>query len=172
MRAERQQFLELSSELTGYPPIDLEGTGLVDDYLALLGQELGAPMVTRLLDASRDVLAHRAGAPREEAMRLQILCSPVLWPVVSGLIQLWYLGSWTSLSAQWYSLAGTAIPSGVSPGKSRVPSAEAYVQQLAYRGAGAHPPGANPTGHGSWAIPPLFGDVSPAARIQRTGRNP
>ena len=38
--------------------------------------------------------------------------------------------------------------------------AQAYTAQLAYRAAGAHPPGANPTGYGSWSLDPVFGDYA------------
>lgn len=170
MHAERRHFLQLSAEVTGYDESDLEGTGLVDEYLALLLAELGETVMRELDDAARHVLSHRRADARARAMQLRILASPVLWPVVAGIMQLWYLGSWTSMSAQWYSLAGfKQVPAGITPGKPRVPSAQAYEQQLAFRGAGAHPPGAKPTGHGSWAIPPVFGDV-PAPPARAAGR--
>lgn len=173
MHAERRHFLQLSAEVTGYGESALEGTGLVDEYLALLQAELGATVMRQLDDATRHVLSHRNAAARARAMQLRILASPVLWPVVAGIMQLWYLGSWTSMSTQWYALAGMSqqMPPHVTPGATRVPSAQAYEQQLAFRGAGAHPPGAKPTGHGSWAIPPVFGDVpAPAARAARRAR--
>jgi hypothetical protein len=172
MHAQRRHFLQLSAEVTGYSPTDLEGTGLVDEYLALLQGELGAEVMGDLDKATRHVLSHRRAEARARAMQLQILASPVLWPVVAGIVQLWYLGSWTSMSTQWYALAGfKKHPPGVKPGKSRVPSAQAYEQQLSFRGAGAHPPGAKPTGHGSWSMPPVFGDVPapPAATPRRNG---
>lgn len=163
MHAERRHFLQLSAEVTGYSATELEGTGLVDDYLTLVRSELGDAVMQQLDDATRHVMSHRRAAARARAMQLRILASPVLWPAVAAIMQLWYLGSWTSMSAQWYALAGfKAVPAGITPGKTRVPSAQAYERQLAFRGAGAHPPGALPTGHGSWAIPPVFGDVPPA----------
>lgn len=161
MDTHRRTFLELSAEVTGYGEGDLEGTGLVDDYQALVAQQVGSGVMAQLHDAARRVLRHEGETAREAAMRVDILASPILWPVVSSLIQLWYTGSWSSMTAGWYALARVAVPAGVTPGHTFVPSMESYIQQLAYRGAGAHPPGANPTGFGSWSIPPVFGDVIP-----------
>lgn len=170
MPAERHLFLQLSAEVTGYEESDLEGTGLVDEYLALLQGELGPVVLRELGEATRHVMSQKRADARAHAMRVRILASPVLWPVVSGIIQLWYLGTWTSMTAHWYSLAGfKEVPKGVKPELVQVPSARAYEQQLAYRGAGAHPPGAKPTGHGSWSIPPVFGDV-PAPPSRASGR--
>lgn len=161
MSARRKAFLAFSAELTGYSEADLEGTGLVDDYQALFEHQAGPAVTTQLHATLRRVLRHRPGPARDEAMRLDILASPILWGLSSALIVLWYQGSWTSPSAWWYALSGTTVPHGVTPGRTFVPSADAYTQQLAYRGAGAHPPGANPTGFGSWSIPPVFGDRQP-----------
>lgn len=161
MSADRRLFLEFCAEVTGYTPSDLEGTGLVDEYQALVAQQVGPAITQRLYATVRRVLAHPPGKTREHAMQVDLIASPTLWPVVTSLIQLWYLGSWTSMSAAWYALAGEQPPKGVTPGSSHVPSPQAYVEQLAYRAAGAHPPGAKPTGHGSWAIAPVFGDPVP-----------
>ena len=155
----RRTFLQLSAEVTGYDEGDLEGTGLVDDYQALLAGQTGPVVTGQLLDAARRVLAHPTQKGRDGAMRVDILASPILWPLVTSLIQLWYTGAWSSMTTSWYALARVAVPAGVTPGKSFVPSMESYIQQLAFRAAGAHPPGANPTGFGSWSIPPVFGDV-------------
>lgn len=167
MSAERRHFLQLSAEVTGYEEFELEGTGLVDEYLAILQGQLGPAVMRELGEATRHVMSHKRTDARAHAMRIRILASPILWPVVAGIMQLWYLGSWTSMSAQWYQLAGfKTVPADVTPGKTKVPSPQAYEQQLAYRGAGAHPPGAKPTGHGSWSIPPVFGDIpAPGSRV-------
>ena len=154
MGADRETFVEFSAELTGYSATDLEGTGLVDAYLTLADDQLGSAFMATFFTNARLVLRHRGPAARAKAMRIVILASPTLWPAAAALITLWYTGSWT-----------TPAPAGAPPNKAIVPSAQAYEQQLAFRAAGAHPPGASPTGHGSWAIPPVFGDVSkPAAR--------
>jgi len=161
----RKTFLAFSAELTGYREVDLEGTGLVDAYLGLVDEQVGE-VCANLEEVAARVVRKAPGAPRQDEMRVQVLASAVYWPVARALITLWYLGSWPYLPLSWYVTSGwPALPTGLpktpkhwTAGGSLVPSAEAYTQQLAYRAAGAHPPGASPTGFGSWSIPPVFGD--------------
>jgi hypothetical protein len=108
--------------------------------------------------AAADVVQAEGPAARAEAMRIDVLASPTVWPLCQAIVSLWYLGTWTTPAAAWYLGAGGTVPAGVTPGSTVVPSAQAYTAQLAYRAAGAHPPGANPTGHGSWSLDPVFGD--------------
>ncbi|MBC7894635.1 MAG: hypothetical protein H7066_04435 [Cytophagaceae bacterium] len=161
MNPNRRSFLDLSAVLTGYSATDLEGTGLVDDYQALLEGQVGPTVTALLYSTARRVLGHASEPARAHAMRVEILASPTLWPICTMLIQVWYTGAWTNLSAAWYAFVGEQPPKGVTPGASHVPSAQSYELQLSYRGAGAHPPGARPTGHGGWSIPPVFGDAIP-----------
>ena len=156
--AKRTLFLAFSAELTGYTETDLEGTGNVDSFLNVLEQQTGAKAMTLFYDAAAAVLQHESAAARAEAMRIDVLPSPTVWPMCASLIMLWYQGFWPALAASWYSGVGSAKPKGWSGTQKIVPSAQAYTAQLAYRAAGAHPPGANPTGHGSWSIDPVFGD--------------
>jgi hypothetical protein len=165
MDKHRSAFLNLSAELTGYSAIDLEGTGLVDQYAGLLEYEIGNDVSDILYDTSDSVLKLK-GESREHAMQIEIVSSPLLWPVCQSLILLWYLGQWTRMTGNWYKYYAHINPSPGSPaknvplGKSFVPSAQAYTEQLSYRAAGAHPPGAHPTGFGGWGIDPVFGDFT------------
>lgn len=163
MNANRRTFLELSAELTGYSATDLEGTGLVDVYQGLLEQQADATISDGLYAAARRVLKHPPGHAREHAMQMEIVASPTFWPMCTAVIQAWYMGAWTNLGPSWYAFIGQKPPKGIVPSATHVPSAQAYEQQLSYRGAGAHPPGARPTGHGGWSIPPVFGDAVPPA---------
>ena len=158
MSTNRPIFLALSAELTGYSEIDLEGTGMVDAYQSLVEQQAGPTVTEMFYAAAAAVVRHQKDTARAKAMRIDVLASPTIWPLCSALIVLWYQGSWTTPAAAWYAGVGTAPPKGVTPGQTFVPSAQAYTAQLAYRAAGAHPPGANPTGFGSWGIEPVFGD--------------
>ncbi len=161
MDKNRQIFLELSSELTGYSSLDLEGTGLVDHYWKLVEYEITPTVVEQLYNKAKTVLGIKNEADRDHAMQINIAASPTLWPVCSALINLWYLGQWTSMSALWYQYyAHTEVPPNVEPSHSFVPLAAAYTEQLSYRAAGAHPPGAHPTGFGSWGMDPVFGDFT------------
>jgi hypothetical protein len=161
MNRNRRTFLELSAELTGYSATDLEGTGLVDAYLALFGQQVNAATLELFYSTARRILAHKTERARAHAMRVDLLASPTLWPMATMLVQAWYTGAWTSLPKSWYAFTGQPHPKGITPGATNVVSAQSYEQQLSYRAAGAHPPGARPTGHGGWSIPPVFGDAVP-----------
>ncbi len=88
MSARRKAFLAFSTELTGYDEADLEGTGLVDDYQALVERQAGPEVTAQLYATLRRVLRHRPGPARDEAMRLDILASPILWGLSSALIVL------------------------------------------------------------------------------------
>jgi hypothetical protein len=150
MNSTRSLFIDFCSEITGYSPLELEGTGLVDLYQDLLGKILGRHvsdfygLAKSLMDASGD---------REQAARTLLSSSP-FWPVVSSLIGLWYLGAWTQLPNEWYAQAGLPIPGPADAGHPHTPSPQAYIEQLSFRTADAHPPGAKPTGFGSWGWKP------------------
>lgn len=161
MNGSRRTFVALSAELTGYSEVDLEGTELVDQYRALVERQVGRAVTRELETVARLVLRRKPGQARARAMRVDLLASPLLGPVALAIVTLWYLGSWKVLPATWYALAGTKPPGGAVPGSSIVPSAAVYTRQLAFRAAGAHPPGAAPTGYASWSIPPVFGDPLP-----------
>jgi hypothetical protein len=161
MNRNRRTFLELSAELTGYSATDLEGTGLVDPLFALFEQQVNAATLELFYGTARRILAQRSQRARAHAMRVDLLASPTLWPMATMLVQAWYTGAWTNLPPSWYAFTGQQPPAGITPGATNVVSALAYEQQLSYRGAGAHPPGARPTGHGGWSIPPVFGDAVP-----------
>ena len=160
MSKDHQNFLKLSSELTGYSTVDLEGTGLVKLFDDLVAHEIGDKVTEFLYDTARFVFNHKTEEERELAMRIYIIASPTLWPACKAIITLWYRGQWTSMSPVWFKYyAGVEPGAKVVPGKTKVPFfAAAYTQQLSYRAAGAHPPGAHPTGFGSWGIDPVFGD--------------
>jgi len=165
--AKRGVFLAFSAELTGYSETDLEGTGNVDAYQALVDQQAGPLISDMFYAAAGGVVQHTGAAARAEAMRIDVLASPTVWPLCQALITLWYQGSWTPLPESWYQGVHSPVPEGVAPGNTFVPSAQAYTAQLAYHAAGAHPPGANPTGYGSWSLDPVFGDyVNVVAGLQ------
>jgi hypothetical protein len=158
--AQRALFLAFSAELTGYSETDLEGTGNVDAYRALVEQQAG-PLICDMLYAAAEGVVQATGAgARAEAMRIDVLASPTVWPLCQAIVTLWYQGSWASPPAAWYHGANSPVPPGVTPGAPVTLAALAYTAQLAYHAAGAHPPGANPTGYGSWSLDPVFGDFA------------
>ena len=160
MNPNRQIFLRFCAEMTGYTAISLEGTGLVDLFQQLLETVIGENIARDLYGLAESILSIGDPAKREELIRTSILPSAIIWPVVSNLIGLWYLGAWNQLSPAWYAAAGLPVPGPGDAGQTHVPSASSYTEQLAYRTAGAHTPGAKPPGFGSWSIPPVV-DAGP-----------
>jgi hypothetical protein len=156
MNSRRNTFLGFCAEITGYSAIELEGTGLTDQFQSLLEWFIGRVVADQFYQAAEAVLQERDPQGRTQKIDSLILSSAVLWPVTSNLVALWYLGTWNHLPAEWYSLANLPIPTQYNLKVPYQPSAQAYIEQLSYRTAGAHTPGAKPTGFGSWAVPPAF----------------
>lgn len=157
MDRNRLVFLAFSEAVTGYSSLELEGTGLVDDYQGLLDGALGEEISIQFYSVAREITEIADPQERQKKIAEEVVSSPVLWPIVSNLISLWYLGTWTVLPDSWYVATGGTKPGVGEPGSSKVPpSSRAYIEQLSYRTAGAHTPGAKPTGFGGWSLPPVF----------------
>jgi hypothetical protein len=95
MSERAQLFVELSASLTGFSPVELRGTGLVDEYLKTVEE---AGVLDELLTA---------GGPDGDAARDVIL--------------LWYCGTWRgrTVSADAY-LAGLQwVAAGAHPAGGR-----------------------------------------------------
>lgn len=126
-------FMGLSVALTGFNRVELEGTGVGDQYFGKAVAEAGASTMDELLAAWRK--AARSGSPDEGVRRL-ILSSPSLGPLARNVIKMWYLGVWED-------------------GSNEIPvSAEAYTQGLVWDAIGAHTQGAKQQGFGAWALEP------------------
>jgi len=157
MDSNRLLFLKFSQEVTGYSYLELAGTGLVDEYRGIIEGALGEALSIYFYAKAREVMGIEDSEERKRKMTAEVLPSPILWPVVSNLVSLWYLGAWTVLPDSWYIATGGTKPGVGEPGSSKVPSSSnAYIEQLSYRTAGAHTPGTKPTGFGGWSIPPVF----------------
>ena len=155
MSIERESFLSFCCEITGYSAVDLEGTGLVDRYRQLTQDALGSRLTEELSSIISQMIAHPAGSQaRDDVVGQQLLASSLFWPVAQTLIRLWYLGTWNQLPDSWYAAAGLPTPGPRDAGTTHVPSALSYIEQLSYRTASAHTPGAKPPGYGSWSKVP------------------
>ena len=128
---ENEQFLALSVALTGYSRVDLQGTGLVDEYWRELVSSAGKETSGQLLDAWEQ--AQGATDDLDSALRRAILSDSKLGPVARNVIKMWYLGQWAD---------------------ERVVSGEAYQQGLVWDAIGAHPMAAKQQGFGVWSLPP------------------
>jgi len=144
-------FLALSSVLTGFTPFRLQGTGQAQLYFATLTTVVGEATVGELLRAHAGVAA-QAGADAaalEQLMRRDILSHEKLGPIARNLIKLWFVGTWYQLPAEWRDAFGAPERDGTF-----VPSPNAYVEGLLWPTIGANPTGAKGPGYGTWAEPP------------------
>jgi hypothetical protein len=156
MPLSRKSFLLICSEITGYSGFELESTGLVDTYHQLLSEILGPKLIREFAQSVDEVLVTQSGTPDREAAVDRVLRPPSrFWPVISALVSLWYLGTWNQLPESWYAGVGLALPGEKDAGRTHVPSELSYIEQLSYKTADAHPPGAKPTGFGSWGWKPV-----------------
>jgi hypothetical protein len=146
-----EQFLELSARLTGFERVELQGTGLSEEYYRQLVGVIGKELCDELCLLSSRLIEefHDDEDELNAAIRRQIMASAKFGPVARNIIQMWYLGSWIQMPPGWRSQFGTA-PNDVT----RVISAEGYIQSLVYNVMGAHPPAAKQPGFGSWGQPP------------------
>ncbi len=146
----RRRFLELSVTVTGYDAATLEGTGMVDPYLATFLQVAGDGPTGQLLERWAAIAAKTADpAERERFVEAQLLPDPTVGPLTSNLAVLWYLGQWNQLPPDWRQAHGARAGD-----QTRIVSPEAYVQGLVWPAIGTHPQGAKQPGFGSWALPP------------------
>ncbi|MGD9617520.1 MAG: hypothetical protein AB7H90_20855 [Alphaproteobacteria bacterium] len=144
-------FLALSSALTGFSVFRLKGTGQAESYLSTATEIVGEATVRALLSVFRRV-AGEAGddeAARERGIRRDILSDDKLGPVARNLIKLWYVGTWYVLPVEWRELYAAG-------GRDRtfVVSPDAYTEGLLWPAVGANPSGAKPFGYGMWAMAP------------------
>jgi hypothetical protein len=149
-KADRATFLALSSELTGFAPIDLEGTGNVDAHLQWIENIVGADLCAALLKAARAAVAHTDAAAREQAIRTTLWNSAEFGPVIQNLVRLWYTGKWNPLPAQWQETYRWDHPDP-TPASGVTTTPQAYTESLVWTAIGAHPPAAKPPGFGSWS---------------------
>lgn len=138
------QFLRISTYLTGFSEMELLGTGMLDTYYNVVVNQ-SAPAFTAAFLATAEQLMHdyRSDLPRlNAAIAAQLLPDSLFGGLAKNIITMWYMGSW----------AGGII------------SPQTYVQGLIWGVAGAHPPGAKQPGYGSWHELPLSVKLSADAQ--------
>ena len=143
--AEKQQlewFYKLSAALTGFPAIDLQGTGVGPEYLDALVRGGGTSNVEALLEAVE------SGG---DAAAASIWNDDRFGALARNIVLMWYLGSWYPLTEEWH----RNHPSDVTaPVPEHVVSTAAYKEGLVWPAMGTHPPSAKPPGFAHWADPP------------------
>ena len=148
-----QDFLALSSALTGFSVFRLKGTGQAPRYLST-ATESSANTVRALLSAFRRVAGDTGDAgddqgALERGIRREILSDGKLGPVARNLIKLWYVGTWYALPVEWREAFATS-----DRDRTFVVSPDAYTEGLLWPAVGANPSGAKPFGYGMWAMAP------------------
>lgn len=146
-----EQFVGLSSVLTGFSETELHGTGMMPVYFALIPSIIGPDFFGRLLTRWANIRVRGGGdeALIEGLIAPQLLDDPTLGPIARNLATLWYLGMWYQLPADWRNTHGAwagDVTFVVSP--------QAYVAGLVWPAIHSHPPAAKQPGYGSWALPP------------------
>lgn len=144
-------FLAISAVLTGYDRAELHGTGCAEDYWHQVRQVTPEHVLEAFI-APGPALEARLVEDREAVerqVRETYLACEMLGPLARSLIQLWYLGQWTPLPAEWRRAWGVSRFD-----VTRIISTRAYKEGLVWDAIGAHPMGAKQQGFGAWALEP------------------
>ncbi|SDT41856.1 hypothetical protein SAMN04488543_4272 [Friedmanniella luteola] len=146
MPPRHQVFVDMSAALTGFPPVQLRGTGMAAAYLA----ELDAILTPAFVDALLAAFPRPAdGADALEPGAVDSLLDHPAWgPPARAITLMWYRGTWTQLPDAWRAEHGAAPRD-----TDHVVSSAAYQAGLQWVAAGAHPIGARQQGFGSWSFP-------------------
>ena len=147
----QRRFLALSTELTAFSALDLQGTGQTGTYLSTVVRVVGEGALDELLVAY-EAAVRAAGTDRDARTRLlsrDVFSDEKLGPIARNIIKLWYVGIWYELPAEWVESFGALENDGTFTA-----SPAAYAEGLLWRAIGANPPGARAPGYGSWAAPP------------------
>lgn len=129
------EFLKLSSAITGFSRVDLEGTGVAEEYWKTLVEEASQSTTDALLAAWNEV--EKSSNSQESSLREKIFNNADLRPTAQSLLKMWYTGQW-----------GDTATSTVS--------SESYKQGLVWKTINAHPAGAKQPGFGTWSFPPNY----------------
>jgi hypothetical protein len=156
-----ENFLGLSTLLTGFSGVTLAGTGMTGEYLRALAMALPAGLVEELLAAYAKL---PSGDEHDAAVEI-LLHDPKLGPVALNLVLLWYTGAWSSLPATWHDAYGSAPADGKGAVSKGVVSAEAYQAGLQWIAAGAHAAGSAQQGFGAWSLPPDLSALTPGRSV-------
>jgi hypothetical protein len=149
-------FLSLSSHLTGFSVVELQGTGMLETYYFTLMKEDDQDGVRGFFQKASQVL--KSGNIVQEIRKtfIPLPASPTgssppldqlpYQGLAQRIILLWYTGIWTTMN--W-------IDQKSQQERTAMVSAQAYEEGLIWVAAETHPAGAKQPGHGSWSDPPL-----------------
>lgn len=143
----QELFLYISVFLTGFERVELEGTGMTDQYFNTICQESNAENLENFF---AEVAAITLQAQGSEEKLLALIASNLIpnssyQGLAKNIIYMWYTGQWEP----------TVNNPNANLQQVRNISANAYIQGLMWPAAQTHPPGAKQPGYGSWAHMPL-----------------
>jgi hypothetical protein len=144
---DQELFIYISVYLTGFERVELEGTGLVEEYFRTICQETSNETRRYFFDELDSMVLQAQG--QEEKM-LALIASNLMptssyQGLAKNIIYMWYTGQW----------APTVNNPDANLQQVRNISGNAYQQGLMWLAAQTHPPGAKQPGYGSWAHMPL-----------------
>lgn len=149
-----ETFLLLSVQLCGISTFDLMGTGFARRYFETVESIIGHDQLRRLLQTFAGLTTDPA--ERNRALRTEILYHPEFGPIARNIIKLWYTAAWFQLPPVWRANFGGNPGYDPAKDQTRISYPYAYPESLLGPAVGGHPPGAKPTGHQSWTLPPEF----------------
>jgi len=149
-------FIAISTVLTGYSRAELLGTGCAEEYWHQFRRVTPEHILVEFLENAAKLDRMQATDPQAvaEEIRSRYLSSEKFGPLARTLIQLWYLGQWVPLPHAWRRSFGASRFD-----VARVISVLSYKEGLVWDAIGAHPVGAKQQGFGSWAEAPPKGGV-------------
>ncbi|RSS57178.1 hypothetical protein [Streptomyces sp. WAC01280] len=132
-----EEFVELSSALSGFSVAELEKTGMAGAYAEFVAARVGAAPCIALRTALAGVPpTPELPGPAVAELPSKLAEEPLA--LARSLTHLWYTGCWPG-------------PPGSAP---TVVSARAYAEGLVWRALGGHAPGTGRPGFGSWSEAP------------------
>ena len=147
-----EDFINLSTVVTGFSRFELYGTGQVSAYYEAIAKVVGQEILSELLETFSNLYERSPedASALDREMRTKIFGSEKLGPIARNIIKLWYVATWYQLPQAWRDRFGIK-PNDVT----FVVSPQAYPEGLLWSAIGVNPPAAKPPGYGSWSNPPL-----------------
>jgi hypothetical protein len=149
-------FLALSSHLTGFSQVELQGTSMLETYYCTLMREDDQEGVRGFFRKAKQILESENTIQEIKETFIDLPVStagsnpPFDQMPYQGLAQriilLWYTGIWTTMN--WSDQKS-------QQDRTAMVSAQAYEEGLIWVAAETHPAGAKQPGYNSWSKPPL-----------------
>jgi hypothetical protein len=147
-----EDFVNLSTVVTGFSRFDLYGTDQVAAYYETIAKVVGWEIFSELLETFCNLheRTQNNSSALDKGMRTEIFGNEKLGPLARNIIKLWYVATWYQLPQAWrdrFGIKANDVTFVISP--------QAYPEGLLWPAIGVNPPAAKPPGYGSWSNPPL-----------------